>query len=66
MHEKEVKREIMNLNSKKATFHGAISAKIVKQTCDSYLPITTKIINESITDGTFPSKLKLAEVAPVF
>ena len=66
VHEKEVKREIMNLNSKKATCHGAIPAKILKQFCDSYLPIITKIINESITEGTFPSELKLAEVAPFF
>ena len=66
VHEKEVKREIMNLNSKKATCHGAIPAKILKQFCDSYLPIITKIINKSITEGTFPSELKLAEVTPVF
>ena len=26
----------------------------------------TKIINESIYEGTFPSELKLAEVTPVF
>ena len=55
MHEKEVKREIMNLNSNKA-----------KQFCDSYLPKITKIINEGFTEGTFPSELKLAEVTAVF
>ena len=38
VHEKEVKREIMNLNSKKATCHGVIPTKILKQFCDSYLP----------------------------
>ena len=66
VHEEEIKREIMNLNSKKATCHGAIPAKILKQFCNSYLPIITKIINESITEGTFPSELKLAKVTPVF
>ena len=66
VHEKEVKREIMNLNSKKAICHSSIPAKILKQFCDSYLPIITKIINRSITEGTFPSELKLAEVFPVF
>ena len=66
VHEEEVKREIMNLNSKKGTCHCAIPAKILKQFCDSYLPIITKIINESNTEGTFRSKLKLAEVTPVF
>ena len=64
--EVEVKQEIMNLNSKKATCHSAIPAKILKQFYDPYLPIITKIINESITEGTFPSELKLAEVTPVF
>ena len=65
VHEEEVKREIMNLNSKKATCQGAIPAKILKQFCDSYLPIITKIIKESITEGTFPIELKLAEVTKV-
>ena len=53
MLEKEVKREIVTLNSKKPTCHGAIPAKIIKQFCDSYLPIITKIIIESFTEGTF-------------
>ena len=66
VHEKNIKREIMSLNSKKATCHGAIPAKILKQFWHSYLSITTKIINESITEGTFPRELKLAEVTPVF
>ena len=67
MHEKEVKWEIMNLNLKKATCHGAIPAKFyqLKQFCDTYLSIITKIINKSISEGTFPSELKLAEVTPV-
>ena len=56
----------MNLNSKKSTWHGAIPIKILKQFCDSYLPITTKIINESITEETFPSELKLAAETPAF
>ena len=67
MHEKEFKRETMNWNSKKkATCHGAIPAKTLKQFCDLYLPIITKVINESITDGTFPSRLKLEEVSSGF
>ena len=65
VHGKEVKQEIMNLNPKKATCQGAIPAKILKQFCDSYLPLVTKIINESITEGTFPSELELVETTPV-
>ena len=65
VHEKEVKREIVNLNSKKATCQGAIPAKIRKQFCDSYLPIITKITNKSITEGTFPTELKFADATSV-
>ena len=65
VHEKEIKWEIMNLNSKKATCYGAIPDKILKQFCDTYLSVITKIINKSISEGTFPSELKLAEVTPV-
>ena len=43
-----------------------LAAKNIKQFCDSYLPIITKIINENINEGTFPSEFKLAEVTPVF
>ena len=56
VHDKEAKRQIMNLNSKKGTCDGPIPAKILKQFCGSYLPIITKIINESITEGTFPNE----------
>ena len=62
VHEKEVKREIKNSNSKKATCHRAIPAKTLKQFCDLYLTIIIKMINKSITEGTFPSELKLAEL----
>ena len=56
----------MNLISKKATYHVAIPARVLKQFCDSYLPILTKIINESITEVDFPSELELVEVTPIF
>ena len=65
VHEKEVKREIMNLNFKKTKCHDPIPAKILKQVCKSYLPIITKI-TKSITERTFKSELKIAEVTPVF
>ena len=61
-----VKQEIMNWNSKKATCHGAIPAKFPKQFYESYLLIITKIVEESITEETFPSELKLAEVTTSF
>ena len=50
----------MNLNSKKAICHGPIPPKFLKQFRDSYLPIITKTINESITEETFPCELKMS------
>ena len=51
---------------RKGSYHSIILFKFLKQFCDSYLPINTKIINESIIEGFFPSELKLAEVTLVF
>ena len=38
IHEKEVKREIMNLNSKKATCHGAIPTKLLNNFATQMFP----------------------------
>ena len=51
---------------KKATYYSTIPAKTFKPFCDSYLAIITKIINEDMTKGTFPSELKYAEVTQFF
>ena len=51
---------------KKATCHGAIQAKILKQSWGSYFPIFIKIIHERITEGTFLSELEFGEITPVF
>ena len=66
MHEKEVKREIMNLNSKKQHATVLCQSKFLNNFATHIFPIITKIINESITEGDFPSALKLTEVTPVF
>ena len=66
VHEKEVKREIMNLNSKKQHATLLYQPKFLNNFAISYLPIITIIINKSINEETFPSELILAEVTPVF
>ena len=66
VHEKEVKREIMNLNSKKQHATVLCQSKFLNNFATHIFPIITKIINESITEGDFPSALKLTEVTPVF
>ena len=43
-----------------------ISAKIVKQTYEYFLSPLTYVCNLSITQGCFPSELKLARVIPLF
>ena len=39
---------------------------ILINSIDTYLPILTDIINDSIKNGVFPDELKLAEVIPLF
>ena len=63
---KEVKKELMNLSSKKATRKGDIPAKILKDSLSMYTKELTTIINNCLKDGLFPNELKLADVSPVF
>ena len=62
----EIKREILNLNNKKASREGDIPVNILKDAIDTYLPILTKIINSSIEQNEFPNELKLADVIPIY
>ena len=63
---KEVKKEFMNLSSKKVNRKGDIPAKILKDSLIVYTKELTTIINSCPKDGVFPNKLKLADVSPVF
>ena len=63
---KEVKKELMNLSSKKATTKGDIPAKILKDSLSVYTRELTTIINNCLKDGLFPYELKLADISPVF
>ena len=60
--ESEVRKEILNLSTKKATKNGDIPAKSV----DIYIKEITFIINDCIEKGIFPDDLKLADVSPIF
>ena len=62
----EVKKVIKSLDKKKAAISTCIPVKILIDSIDTYLPILTDIINNSIRNGTFPDELKLAEVTPIF
>ena len=63
---KEVRKEILNWSSKKATKIGDIPSKILKKSVDIYLKETTFIIYDCIENGIFPDDLKLADVSPMF
>ena len=62
----ELKKEILNLNNKKATREGDIPVNLLKGSIDTYLPVLTEIINSSFEQNEFPNKLKLADIIPIF
>ena len=62
----DVKREINNLNSKKATPKGDIPVKILKWNSDIIAPALTECYNQNIKNSTFPNELKNAGISPVF
>ena len=54
----DVKKEILNLNTKKSSTSGSIPATILKQSLDIYLPYLRKSVNYTINAGEFPAGLK--------
>ena len=63
--ELDVKKEILNLSSKKADIPGDIPAKILKNSINAYLSQLTIRINSCLKEGVFPDGLKLADVTPI-
>ena len=49
-----VKKEILNLSSKKATRKGDVSAKIIKNNINTYLSELMILINNFLKEGVFP------------
>ena len=64
--ESEVRKEILNLSSKKATKNGDIPSKILKKSVDIYIKEIAFIINKCIENRIFPDDLKLVDVSPIF
>ena len=58
----EIKTQIKNLNSKKASEIFGISANFLKFVGDKIIQPLTFLFNESIRNGIVPEKLKLAVV----
>ena len=64
--ELDIKKEILNLSSKKATRKGDIPAKILKNTINAYLSELTILINNCLRKGVFPDDLTLGDITPIF
>ena len=54
----DVKKEILNLNSKKFSTSGSTPAIILKQFLDIDLPYLTKSVNYTIIEGEFAAELR--------
>ena len=63
---KSIETEISKLDPKKSTTFKSIPTKIIKETKNICAPILHNLVNSSIRNSTFPDKLKLPDVAPVF
>ena len=64
--ELDVKKEILNLSSKKATRKDNIPAKILKNSINAYLSELKILINNCVEKGVFPYDLELADIIPIF
>ena len=62
----EIHDLIKSLNGKKATPFNNIPCKSLKENANVCAETLAKLINNDISNGTFPDELKLADVAPVF
>ena len=58
--------EAKNLASKNSSGHDGISARFIKRMLDTITPSLTHIINQSLSTGIFPDRLKIPKVIPLF
>ena len=61
----KIKKEILNLNNKKATREGDIPENLLNGSIGTYLLVLTEIINSSFEQNEFPNELKLADIIPL-
>ena len=64
--ELEVSKLINKFSTSKACGPFSIPSKILKEFDSFFIPPITAIINKSLKEGAFPTKLKLAMVIPIF
>ena len=66
VNETEVRKEILNLSSKKASKNSDISAKTLKKSVYIYIKEITFIMNYCIENGIFADDHKLADISRIF
>ena len=66
MTENDMKKMISNLNSAKSTRSDTPAIKFIKIGQEVIVPYVVYIFNKCITEGHFPTSLKIAEVVPIF
>jgi hypothetical protein len=61
----EISKIIQTLNVSSSGFDN-LHSKIIKITCQYYIPALTHLVNLSLSEGFFPDELKIAKVIPLF
>ena len=62
----DMEKEIKSLNGKKATSFNNIPTKLLKYTFDICGPTLNNIWCDAVMHCTFPNKLKIADITPIF
>ena len=62
----DIEKELRNLNTKKASTFGNVSSKILRASKESCSEILAELLNNTLLTSSFPTKLKVADVSPVF
>ena len=63
--ETDVKSVIKSLAADKASGYDKISARVLKDSCESIAPVISRLVNSSFQMAAFPKAWKIAEVIPV-
>ena len=63
--ETDVKSVIKSLAANKAIGYDKISARVLKDSCESIAPVISRLVNNSFKMAAFPKAWKIAEVIPI-
>ena len=66
LEQETVSKIIISINSKHSCGHDNILTILMKNICPLILSPITSILNQSLSTGIFPDKLKIAKIIPLF